>query len=112
MGIFGDFENSRPKKKKQPTLIEMAEDRGLSSLVLSKIEMFLNVRREKHDIPSRTSFKEQLDLLETLSEEEQINSLRKSIMAGYRCMCYTNVAYISEYKDIKKRGNVNYTRRY
>ena len=112
MGIFGDFENTRPKNKKQPTLIEMAEERGFSPLVLSRIEMFLKVRREKHDIPPRTSFKEQLDLLETLSEEEQITQLRKSIMAGYRCMCYANVVHIGKYIEKKKSRNVNYTRGY
>lgn len=107
MGIW-KFDDAQ---KKKPTLMEMATERGFSPLVLSNIEMFLKARREKHDIPSRTSFKMQLDDLAKLGEDEQLAQLRKSIMAGYRCMCYTNVIHIGEYVT-KKRGKVNYTRGY
>lgn len=111
MGLFGDISKLRAKpvvsktqheskKKKQPTLVQLAEEKfGKDRKLIMWIEAFLDQRREAHLLPTRLSWIQQLDFLEGWPEEEREEQVRKSIACGYRSLAY-------QYKGNKKPSKV------
>lgn len=109
MGLFGDISSIRAKsivssthrksrKKSQPTLIQLAEERfGKDRKLMMWIEGFLEQRREAHLLPTRLAWVQQLDYLEDWPEEDREEQVRKSIACGYRSLAY-------QYKGNKKKA--------
>lgn len=101
MGIFGKF-NSTEKKEKRPSYHEMIlkyfpEEKLLQAI----IEKYLAMRRERNDLPAKISFEEQLKLLTTYPECDRIKQVEKSILGGYRSLCYPRIKK-EEFTPIKK----------
>lgn len=112
IGIFGDF--TKQEKKKQPTLFDMAVERFKDPYLLAMIEKYIQMRRERHDLPARTSFEAQLKLLEEYEPQDRFKQVELSILGGYRSLCYprkTKVVKIEDYvKKKKEKEKINYTR--
>lgn len=86
MGIFGEF--STQKRVRQPTLGELVDKYFTDKYLVKEINTYLAVRRQQHNLPTRISFEEQLRLLKTYPENERIEQVKKSVLGGYRSLCY------------------------
>nr|DAT40250.1 MAG TPA: hypothetical protein [Caudoviricetes sp.] len=86
MGIFGEF--STQKKARQPTLGELVDKYITDKYLAKEINTYITMRRQQHNLPTKISFEEQLKLLLTYPENERIEQVKKSILGGYRSLCY------------------------
>ena len=86
MGIFGNFSNN--KKETRPTLASLVDKYFMDGKLVEEIHIYLAMRRQQHDMPARISFEKQLELLATYPEDERIKQVQKSILGGYRSLCY------------------------
>ena len=105
MGLFGDFSTDKKEKVKGVSLKEMARDKFDNPLLLAEIDKYLDMRIQMNDRPTKISFKAQLDLLESYPPEERVEQIEKSILGGYRSLCYPmkkKVVSISSYVKRKK----------
>lgn len=99
MGLFGNF--STQEKKKPPTLFMLAQERYKENKeLLKEIELYLESRKEQRNLPSRTSWIMQLDILDEIAEEKRAETVRNSTLKGYRQIAYKNKKEIKE--SIKK----------
>lgn len=99
--IFGKFSSTPEKKEKLPSYREMIEKYfPEEKLLQAVIEKYLAMRRERNDIPAKISFEEQLKLLTTYPKHDRIEQVEKSILGGYRSLCYPLKK--KEVKEIKK----------
>ena len=100
-GLFGEFSTNRTIKK-NPTLFEMAKERFEDAEVLNEINLFLKSCREKHLLPTRTSWEMQLGILEKIPEEKRADLVHRSTLRGYRQLAYENEEVISK----KSQGKI------
>lgn len=83
------FSSSNEKKKKEPTLIELAEERfGKDRNLIMHLKTFLSSCAQKRQLPTRLAWSMQLQLLEKFPEEERAKQVTTSIMRGYRAIAY------------------------
>lgn len=84
---FTFSENKR--KKKGPTLIELAEEKfGKDRNLIMHLQTFLRSCAEKKQLPTRLAWSMQLQLLEKFPESERAKQVVRSIMNGYRAIAY------------------------
>ena len=98
MSLFGDLKSYKvgslchtkvEKKKKQPTLIELAQEKfGDDKQLMMWIEGYIEQKREQHTMPTRLSWVEQLTTLEKHPKNERIKEVRRCIAGGYRQLAY------------------------
>ena len=88
MGLFGDYTFNEPKKK-DPSLVQMAENLfGKDNNLMKEIKNYLASRRQQHNLPSKISWKMQLEILEEIPEQDRVNEVRNCTIKGYRQLAY------------------------
>lgn len=81
--------DSNEKKRKEPTLIELAEEKfGKDRNLILHLQTFLNSCTQKRQLPTRLAWSMQLQLLEKFPEEERAAQVVASIRNGYRAIAY------------------------
>ena len=109
-GLFGEFEATKPKKKKNPTLLDMAKEKfGSDAELMKEIELYLKSRRQAHNYPSKVSWEMQLNLLEQVSPEKRANQVRTSTLRGYRQIAFDNTCDKSGVSNVKANPNTRCT---
>ena len=109
-GLFGEFETTKPKKKKNPTLLDMAKEKfGSDAELMKEIELYLKSRRQAHNYPSKVSWEMQLNLLEQVSSEKRANQVRTSTLRGYRQIAFDNSSDKNGVSNIKANPNTRCT---
>lgn len=113
MGLFGQnlyvkqakikcpftFSSEGEKKKKEPTLIELAEEKfGKDRNLILHLQTFLKSCAEKKQMPTRLAWSMQLQLLEKFPEKERARQVVRSTMNGYRAIAYES--------NLKKCSNI------
>ena len=89
MGLFGDYSFNEPKKKKEPTLVQMAENIfGKDKNLMGEINNYLASRRQQHNLPTKISWKMQLEILEEIPEQDRAKEVRNCTIKGYRQLAY------------------------
>lgn len=97
MGLFGDFAFKESKKPKI-TLLGLAEDRFKEDRkLIEEIRLYLKSRNEQHNMPSRTSWKMQLDLLELVEKDKRASQVHTATLRGWR-----QIAYEKENNGVKR----------
>lgn len=88
MGLFGNFSFNEPPKK-EPTLIQMAKNLfGTDTKLMLEIENYLASRRQQHNMPTKISWKMQLEILQEIPEQDRANEVRNCTIKGYRQIAY------------------------
>ena len=88
MGLFGTFSFNEPKKK-DPTLVQMAEAIfGADRDLMGEIKTYLASRKQQHNLPTKISWKMQLEILQDIPEQERADEVRNCTVKGYRQMAY------------------------
>ena len=114
MGLFGNYSfNEKPKK--EPNLLQMAELMfGKDNVLMGEIKNYLASRRQQHNLPTRISWKMQLEILQDIPENERANQVRNCTIKGYRQMAYknnknnkNNISTQNEYRTKKEIHIVN-----
>ena len=102
IGIFGDFDKDK-KRSRSTTLKDMAREKFDNPLLLAEIDRYIDMRAERNDRPTKISFKAQLDLLESYPPEERVEQIEKSILGGYRSICYPRKNKVVDINTFVKR---------
>lgn len=116
MSLFGDLNLIKPKPlkfKKQNKearsnvkLTDMAEERfGGDKKLLLHLNIFLDMCREKHLLPSKISWGMQLNVLEKFPKEARLEQVVRSITYGYRSIAYEE--NLKKYKSLEKEKEEN-----
>ena len=99
----GKIKPQTVKKEKQPTLLELAEEKfGTDRKLMMWIEGFLAQKREAHIMPTRLAWIQQLAILEEWPENQRIEQIQRSITNDYRAIAYKYIGkkkLVNEYQD-------------
>ena len=101
--LFGDFSTDRKENERSPSLKRMAREKFDNPLLLAEIDRYLDMRIQMNDRPTKISFKAQLDLLESYPPEERVEQIEKSILGGYRSLCYPRKNKVVDINTFVKR---------
>ena len=116
MALFGDLNLIKPKSlkfektKKESTpnikLTDMAEERfGGDKKLLLHLNIFLDMCRERHLLPSKISWGMQLNVLEKFPKEARLEQVVRSITYGYRSIAYEE--NLKNYRSVEKEKEDN-----
>lgn len=116
MALFGDlnlikpkpikFEKTKKESKPKIKLTDMAEERfGDDKKLLLHLNIFLDMCREKHLLPTRVSWGMQLNVLERFPKEARLEQVVRSITYGYRSIAYEE--NLKNYKAVEKEKEEN-----
>lgn len=118
MNLFGteeydDLETSKKEQQKhKPSLLEMAEKEFLGDeALIEEIKKYLLSRKASRNYPTRVSWEMQLKLLKDIPKHQRVQSVRRSILNGYRQIAYEqkNVDALNLKKaDLSKVSNISF----
>lgn len=84
-----DISQNKKQQKHKPSLLEMAEKEFLGDdALIEEIKKYLLSRRASRNYPTRVSWEMQLKLLKKIQEQQRVQSVRRSILNGYRQIAY------------------------
>ena len=118
MNLFGteeydDLETSKKEQQKhKPSLLEMAEKEFLGDeALIEEIKKYLLSRKASRNYPTRVSWEMQLKLLKDIPKQQRVQSVRRSILNGYRQIAYEqkNVDALKlEKANLSKVSNISF----